>query len=166
MEGNLKNTLLMVCELLEKNTVQYIIIGGTAVALNGYYRHSTNISGEIAEKPDVDVWYNPTYKNYYKILEVIEALGTDITEFKKEQSPNPHTSFFKLDLDDFTLDLLPEIKANLKFIDVYSRKEIVEMSGVKIHFMSYADLIKDKEASARKKDMEDIKQLKKKRGNK
>lgn len=36
---------------------------GTAVALNGYYRHSINIAGELTDKPDIDIWYNPTYEN-------------------------------------------------------------------------------------------------------
>lgn len=92
-----------------------MLVGGTAVALNGYYRHSINISGELPEKPDVDVWYNPTYNNYFNILKVMEELGQDISAFKNEQTPNPKKSFFKLDFGGFTLDLLPEIKANIKF---------------------------------------------------
>lgn len=72
---NLKSSLLNVCELLEKFNVQYLIIGGIAVALNGYYRQSLSISGELLEKPDIDIWFNPTYSNYFNILKVIEALG-------------------------------------------------------------------------------------------
>ena len=40
-------------------------------------------------------------------------------------------------------------------------KETIEVDGTKIYFMNYADLIQDKEATARKKDFEDIEQLKK-----
>ncbi|MDR6560024.1 MULTISPECIES: hypothetical protein [unclassified Arcicella] len=161
MEDNLKNSLLTICGLFEKHNVQYMIIGGTAVALNGYYRHSMNISGELTQKPDIDIWYNPTYENYFNILKVIEELGQDITEFKNEKSPNPRKSFFRFDFDNFTLDVLPEIKAIIKFIDANKRKETVELLETKIHFMHYWDLIEDKEATARKKDLEDIEQLKK-----
>lgn len=160
MEDNLKNPLLTVCNLLEKYSVQYMLIGGTAVALNGYYRHSVNIAGQLTEKPDIDLWYNPNYENYYNILKVIEELGQDIPEFKNEKSPNPRKSFFKLDFPDFTFDILPEIKASIKFIEANKRKETVEIDDIKIHFMNYFDLIKDKEATARKKDLEDIEQLK------
>ena len=163
MEDNLKNSLLTVCTLLEKHNVQYMLIGGTAVALNGYYRHSINIAGELTDKPDIDIWYNPTYENYYNILKVMEELGQDITEFRKEQSPNPHKSFFKLDFDNFTLDILPEIKATIKFFDANKRKETVEFNDTQIHYMNYFDLIEDKKSTARKKDLEDIEQLKKKR---
>lgn len=53
MEDSLKNSLITVCELLEKNKIKYLLVGGTAVALNGYYRHSMNISGELTDKPDI-----------------------------------------------------------------------------------------------------------------
>jgi len=166
MEENLKRSLLTVCRLLEKYKVDYIIIGGAAVALTGYYRHSIDIAGELTEKPDIDLWYNPTYKNYFKILNVMEDLGQDITEFKEEKNPNPRKSFFKLHFEDFTLDMLPELKAELKFIEAFKRKESVQFEGTQIHFMSYIDLIEDKKATARKKDLNDIEQLKKIRGEK
>lgn len=166
MDNNLKNSLLIVCKLLEKHEVQYILIGGTAVALNGYYRHSINTAGELTDKPDIDIWYNPTYGNYFNILRVMEELGQDITEFKNEQSPNPRKSFFKLDFEEFTLDILPEIKAPIKFLVAYKNKETVEFEDTQIHFINYVDLIEDKKATARKKDLEDIEHLKKINGDK
>ena len=164
METNLKNSLFTLCRLLEKYNVSYIIVGGTAVALNGYYRHSMNMAGELAEKPDIDIWYNPSYDNYFNILKIMEELGQDITDFKNEQTPNPRKSFFKLEFDDFTLDILPIIKADITFADANKRKETVELDDVRIHFLNYLDLIEDKKATARKKDLEDIEQLKKNRG--
>ena len=83
MDGDLKKNLLTVCRTLEKYNVEYMLIGGTAVALNGYYRHSITDTGELTDKPDIDIWYNPTYENYFNMLKVIEELGRDITEFKK-----------------------------------------------------------------------------------
>lgn len=141
-----------------------MIIGGTAVALNGYYRHSVNLAGEITDKPDIDIWYNPTFGNYFNILKVMEELVQNITEFKNEQSPNPRKSFFRLDFDNFTLDLLPQIKAPIKFSDANKRKETVEVAETQIHFMDYFDLMQDKKANARKKDLADIEQLKKIKG--
>jgi hypothetical protein len=54
MESNLTDSILSVCRTLNKFSVEYIIVGHTAVALQGYYRHSRNIAGEVAEKPDLD----------------------------------------------------------------------------------------------------------------
>jgi len=138
-----------------------MLIGGTAVALNGYYTISINIKGEMAEKTDIDMWYNPTHENYFNIIEALTELGHDTSEVKKEKSPNPRRSFFKIDLDNFTLDILPKIKANIKFSVANRRKETVLVEGTPIHFMNFYDLIEDKEALARKKDLEDVQQLKK-----
>ncbi len=164
MKDGLQNVLLAVCRLLEKYEVQYMLIGGTAVALNGYYRHSINNAGDLTDKPDIDIWYNPTYENYFNFLKVIEELGQNITAFKTEENPDPRKSFFKLDFDSFTLDALPKIKADIKFAVANQRKETVEFGAIKIHFMNYHDLIEDKKAVGRKKDLEDITQLRKIRG--
>lgn len=48
MEDKLRNSLLNICKLLEKYNINYIIVGGTAVAKNWYNRYSINNAGEKA----------------------------------------------------------------------------------------------------------------------
>ena len=69
-----------------------------------------------------------------------------------------------MEFDDFSFDILPRVKANLKFTEVFARKETVRIDQIPIHFMIYSDLIEDKLAAGRKKDLEDIKELKRIRG--
>lgn len=164
MRDVLSKSVSLVCEVLDKYQVQYLLIGGTAVLLNGYSRLSTTSAGEITEKPDIDIWYNPTYENYFKLLKVFEELGRDISILVEEQSPNPRKSFFKFEFADYTFDALPSIKADVMFFEANQRRETVVLKGIPIHFISYLDLIEDKKATARKKDIEDIEQLKKIRG--
>src|SRR5690242_2215894 len=108
MEDAARTMLLTVSKLLVKYSVNYMIVGGAAMALHGYYRHSINASGELTEKPDIDIWYNPTYENYFMILKVIEELGADVSDFRNEQSPNPRKSLTELKavahLDNSNLD--------------------------------------------------------------
>jgi hypothetical protein len=75
MDSNLANCLLKICEVFNKHDLKCMIVGGTAVALHGYFRHSMNISGEIADKPDIDFWFNPTYENYFNLLNALSDLG-------------------------------------------------------------------------------------------
>ena len=163
MDSKLENSIVKICDTLNKHNVQYMIVGGTAVALHGYFRHSLNLAGIITEKPDLDFWYNPTYGNYFNLLNALEGLGQNVTEFKLEQAPDPERSFFKYELETFTLDLLPEIKARLSFKASFKTREIVSLQDTDIPFISYDDLIKDKEANARPKDLLDIEHLKKNR---
>lgn len=37
MHGNITNEITRVCQILKKNAVQYLIVGGTAVAFHGYF---------------------------------------------------------------------------------------------------------------------------------
>lgn len=163
MENDLASSILQVCKVLNKHSVQYLLVGGTAVALHGYFRYSVNAAGRISDKPDLDVWYNPTYGNYFKLLDALEDLGQNVTAFRNEQAPNPGKSFFKYEFEWFTLDLLPVLKAALKFNACYAKKELVVFEGIDISFIGYNDLLLDKAANARPKDIEDIEQLKSKR---
>lgn len=159
MENTLAKSILNVCEVLNKHSIEFMLVGGTAVALHGYFRPSEISSGLISDKPDLDFWYNPTYENYFKLLNALEDLGQDVREFKEEQMPNPKKSFFKYQLADFTLDFLPELKAALNFRVSYNNRAIVTLNGIDIPFLNYNDLIADKKANARQKDLRDIEQL-------
>jgi hypothetical protein len=159
MESSLTDSILRVCSSLNKFSVEYMLVGGTAVALHGYYRHSMNETGQITEKPDLDFWYNPTFENYFKLLNALGHLGQDITRFKEEQTPNPKKSFFRYEFDKFTLDFLPELKGQLKFRSSFSKKDIVTINNIEIPFINYDDLILDKNVNARSKDIIDLKEL-------
>ncbi|MGC4037188.1 MAG: hypothetical protein QM764_14615 [Chitinophagaceae bacterium] len=166
MEKSLSENILNVCQILNKHSVQYMIVGGTAVALHGYFRRSMNVSGELTDKPDLDFWFNSTYQNYFKLLNALEELGQNVTEFKKEKAPDPKKSFFRYDFEKFNLDLLPKLKSTLKFRDCFARKDVVSLNKIDIPFIGYNDLIFDKEFNGRPKDLIDIVQLKKRRGGK
>lgn len=160
MKNNLTDGILSVCKALNKHSVEYIIVGGAAVALHGYFRHSVNLAGALTDKPDLDFWFNPTYENYFNLLKALEELGQNVEKFKKEQAPNPKKSFFRYEFDKFTLDFLPEIKSSLKFRSSYNKKEIVNLNKIDIPFISYNDLIMDKQSNARTKDIADVERLK------
>ena len=157
--NKLIESIIGVGRALNNRQVEYLIVGGTAVAYYGYFRHSITMAGVPADRPDVDIWYNPSYSNYFNLLNALADLGQDMAKHKREQSPNPRKSFFKYEFEYFTLDLLPEIKASMDFGPAFSRKEIIELNGVAIPFIDFEDLIADKQATARPKDLLDIQHL-------
>jgi hypothetical protein len=156
-------SILSICEVLNKYNIEYMIVGGVAVALHGYFRQSIGPDGQPAEKPDMDIWYNPTYGNYFRLLDALEELGQEVSKFKNEQAPNPKKSFFKYDLGNLTLDFLPILKTKLPFYPAFQKRELVSLNKIDIPFMGYEDLISDKQANGRAKDLEDIEYLKNKK---
>lgn len=163
-DNQLKATLIALSSSLAKQKVEYMLVGGTAVALYGHYRPSADAKGEIADKPDIDLWYNPSYTNYFNVLKVLQNLGHDVTALEEEQTPNPREAFIKLEFDNFTFDLLPKIRADVKFYEAYQRRRLLNLEGTVLSVIGMDDLIADKRATGRLKDIEDIKQLKELRG--
>jgi predicted nucleotidyltransferase len=88
-------------------------------------------------------------------------LRKDISRYKTEESPDPKKSFFKLDFTNFTLDLLPQIQSDIRFLDANAKRDSVNVDNVEMHFISLEDLVEDKKSNGRKKDIEDIEELKK-----
>ncbi|MDP3912725.1 MAG: hypothetical protein Q8R96_03195 [Bacteroidota bacterium] len=160
MNKNLSDSIIGVCQILNKHSVEYLIVGGAAVALFGYFRLSTSMAGKPSEKQDLDFWYNPTYTNYFRLLDALEELGQNVSDYKREKTPNPKKSFFKFEDEKFTLDFLPELKSLSSFITAYKKREIARLIDIEIPFIGFDDLIKDKEANSRPKDKIDIEQLK------
>ncbi|MEO8151310.1 MAG: hypothetical protein ABI723_27005 [Bacteroidia bacterium] len=158
-DENLPQSVLEVCKALNKYSVAYLIVGGVAVAFHGYYRDTTNSAGANTDKDDIDIWYNPTYSNYYKLLRALEHLGQNVSDFRNEKSPNPKKSYFKFEFEKFTVDFLPEIKGLNNFNAAYKKRETSNINGIEIHLISYSDIITSKSISPRKKDILDIEQL-------
>lgn len=61
-------------ELLAKNKVEYLIVGGYAVGIHGYPRYTG----------DLDVWVNPTEQNSTLVLNAVDEFG--FSSFKLTQN--------------------------------------------------------------------------------
>lgn len=155
------DSLTRIITSLNDKKVEYLIVGGFAVSYYGYVRVSMARNNRPADKNDLDIWYNPTYSNYFSLLNALEAFPLDVTRLKAEQDPNPKKSFLKFDLADWTLDLNPSIKAGIRFSDAYNRRTAFKRNDVEISIISLEDLINDKEMMGRPKDIIDILELRK-----
>ena len=60
-------------ELLGEHEVEYLLVGGYAVILNGYVR-STG---------DLDLWVNKSKENYNKLIKVYSDFGAPIFPFEE-----------------------------------------------------------------------------------
>ena len=65
--------IIFVCQALQNRSVEYLVVGGTAVGFHGYYRPSKASDDTLAEKNDLDFWYNPTYSNYFNLLKALNG---------------------------------------------------------------------------------------------
>lgn len=158
MENSLVESILRVCQALNKMHVEYMVVGETAVTFHGYVRMSTASDGSPLGKHDLDFWYKPTLENYYRLLDAFDYLEID-TKSHRESVTVPKESYFRYEFEEFKTDFSPQIKGHNNFNAAYQRKVTTSLYDVMITILSFEDLEESKLADPRAKDIEDIRQL-------
>jgi predicted nucleotidyltransferase len=133
--------------LLNENHVEYVVLGGYAVIVHGYIRTTG----------DIDILINTTEQNADKMLTVMLKFGYDVYDFELSdfmQEPG----CISLDRYNGTIEILTST-LGVTFEECFANKVVVETSGILIYFISLTDLIKNKQAVGRPKDLDDIKNL-------
>lgn len=136
-------------ELLNEQTVEYLIIGGYAVNLHGYPRYTK----------DIDIWIHSSSNNIKKLISAIASFGFASLDLKEEDFQNPK-NIIQLGRAPYRIDLLSDVDG-ITFADCYQRKEKILLEGTNINFLSIQDLIKAKKTSGRAQDLADAEQLEK-----
>ena len=81
-----------------------------------------------------------------------DAYDFELSDFQREQS------CITLDRYDGKIEILTGT-LGVTFAECYQNRTIVETQGVKVNFISLPELIKNKRAVGRPKDLEDIRNL-------
>ncbi len=133
-------------ELLNRNKVRYIVIGGYAVVYHGYVR-STN---------DIDIWIDIRKDNIKKLIKVLDEFGFSSLNIKETDfSPN---HIIQLGYPPNRIDLITT-PAGIDFKTCYDSKEQVKIDDTRVNIIDLDNLIKTKRASNRTRDLADIEEL-------
>lgn len=135
-------------KLLNNHGVEYLLIGGYAVGYYGYPRATL----------DMDIWVKITnVDNIDKLNNCLNEFGMSI---KKSELSSLFTEGKMLRMGEppIRLEILSEI-SGVKFDECYKRHEIATIDGIKIKLISFEDLLKNKKASGRHKDLNDLENL-------
>jgi len=148
--------LLDLCSAFKKNKIEFVLVGGYAVALHGAVRGTV----------DVDLAISLSEKSFVLAEKTLLALGltcrqplkaTEVFHFRKEYAEKRNLiawSFVDVKNPMKQLDIL--ILEDAKKI----KKAIKKVGGISIPIAALNDLIKMKTRSGRPQDLEDVKALK------
>jgi hypothetical protein len=134
-------------ELFVKNKVEYLVVGGHAVIANGYSRLTS----------DLDLFYRLDIDNAKAILVSIQEFGLGSTGIKLEDLMEQGV-INQLGVAPVRIDLVNEIDG-VDFDTCFKNKVVLEVYGLAVNFLCFQDLIKNKKASGRNKDLNDIENL-------
>jgi len=133
---------------LARNGVDFAVVGGMAVILNGYPRVTV----------DVDILAQNSPENLRKLLKYLESWGEGAARELKVEDFQLEEGSIRV-MEDFDLDIFVTMRG--KTLDGFRPNlRFFESDGTRIAYLSPADLIFLKEGSWREKDKLDVAAMK------
>lgn len=134
-------------KLLNEYDVEYLLIGGYAVAYHGYPRATA----------DIDIWVAISSANAHKLVEVFSRFGMTDPKLSADLFQE-RGKIIRMGLPPMRIEVLTEIDG-VAFDECYAARLTAEIDGQLVHVISREHLRKNKKASARHKDMDDLDNL-------
>ena len=131
-------------ELLNKHKVRYLIVGGYAV---GFYSRPKYTE-------DIDIWVESANSNAEKLIVVLKEFGFGELDISTEDLTNTNM-VFQLGYAPLRIDIMTGV-SGLSFVDCFSRSVSTKYFGLDVNMIALQDLITNKKASGRKKDLSDL----------
>lgn len=125
----------------------FLIVGAHALAAHG----SPRATG------DLDLWIRPTAENAAKVWQALVRFGAPLDELRVDDLATAGI-VFQIGIVPARIDLLTSL-TGLDFDDAWSRRETFEVTGRALPFLSREDLIRNKKAVGRPRDLADVDDL-------
>jgi len=134
-------------ELFNAHKVDYIIIGAFALSYHGVPRFTG----------DLDILVNPDPDNAARILEALNDFGFGSLEINIKDLTSAD-NVVQLGYPPVRIDLITSI-TGVHWNEASNGKEVGEFNGLRAVFLGRKELIKNKRATGRKKDLADLEAL-------
>jgi hypothetical protein len=134
-------------QLLSAHQVEYLLIGGYAVAYHGYPRATA----------DMDIWIALHPQNAEKVVAALKAFGFDLPElspalFLKEGQ------IIRMGVPPLRIEIATSI-SGVHFEECYVARVIDILDEVEVNLISLPHLKVNKKAAGRHKDLDDLENL-------
>jgi len=133
-----------ILSILSEKKVKFLLIGAYAMAVHGYPRSTM----------DIDLFVMPDPENALFLLQALEEFGAPTGELTREDFQKEDL-IFQIGVAPCRIDIVTSIDG-LKFEDAYTHSEIIDIEGIKVRVISKPDLIINKRATGRMKDLTDV----------
>jgi hypothetical protein len=127
--------------------VEFLLVGAYALAAHGYPRATM----------DMDLWVKRSSGNAEAVLHALRRFGAPLQNLSKADLMENDT-VFQIGVAPRRVDIITTA-SGLDFDDAYSNAVAVDIEGIEVRIPSVADLIRNKRASGRTKDLADAEAL-------
>jgi predicted nucleotidyltransferase len=143
----LNNHYKDILSILSERKVKFLLVGAYALAVHGYPRSTM----------DIDIFVMPNAENALLVLKALDDFGAPIGDLSADDLQKEGL-IFQIGVAPCRIDILTSIDG-LKFEDAFARSELLEIEGIPVHVLSIPDLIINKRATGRTKDLADAEML-------
>jgi predicted nucleotidyltransferase len=134
-------------QCLSDEKVKFLLVGAYAMAAHGYPRATM----------DIDIWVMPTPENAQAVIRALRRFGAPLQGLTIEDLQKDDT-IFQIGVAPRRIDILAGA-SGLKFEEALLHSMEIEIEGIKVHIPSIEDLIRNKKATGRTKDLADAEAL-------
>ncbi len=133
--------------LLSSEGVEYLLVGGYAVAAYGHPRATG----------DLDIWVATHDQNADRLVSVLRTFGFTVSELSPSLFTTPDR-IIRMGTPPVRIEILTGV-SGVSFADCWPRAMHVMLDGVNVHLIARDDLLTNKRAAGRAKDTADLEAL-------
>ena len=134
-------------QALADEEVKFLLVGAYALAAHGYPRATM----------DIDIWVMPSPVNADATLRALKRFGAPLRNLTSQDLQAVDT-IFQIGVAPRRIDIITTA-SGLRFEETFKRSIAVTIEGIEVHIPSLNDLIRNKRASGRTKDLADVEEL-------
>lgn len=129
---------------LSVEDVEFLIVGGYALAVHGYVRATG----------DLDIWVRPTADNSKRVWRALRRFRAPLSRLQPEDFQDPD-AVFQMGIPPNRIDVLTDI-AGVAFEEAWQHRKMHVVEGTVVPVLSRDDLVRNKRAVGRPKDVADV----------
>lgn len=126
---------------------EFLIVGAHALAVHGHPRATG----------DLDLWVGRSPENAERVLAALRAFGAPLFDLTAVDLTTPGT-VFQIGVPPCRIDILTDI-TGVDFGPAWNRRVVHEVLGQPLPFIGREDLLANKKAAGRPKDLGDVARL-------
>jgi hypothetical protein len=140
----LNRDFIDILSAFSKEKVDYIVVGGYAIAFHGFVRGTG----------DIDLWIRNSNENTERVWAALKAFGAPLSDLSINDLQTPGM-VFQMGLPPNRIDIINRVEG-LQFEEAWPNRTFVELHELTIPIAGKPELLKNKRAMNRPKDMADI----------
>ncbi len=124
--------------------VEFLVVGGYAMAFHGYVRATG----------DIDLWIRISDENAQKVWRALQTFGAPLFDLNIEDLKTPGM-VFQIGLVPSRIDVITQIDG-VEFEDAWREHKTVEIENLQIPVIGKTQLLINKKSTGRAKDRNDV----------